>query len=600
MNIRKTKPLANLFFGLSTIFYLHTGVAQEQASLFLFGQELEVCSSENTQFCAKSKITKGFDESAKLGPIYAITDEAISRLSDINWTEQPELKAQTIALLKAIKPEINDKQLSERDFVRILRRSSFSYGDEIFKGRDVWSGLFEFEKNNLFDLLEQKQSNRSAKRLKTEVDLASTENETAMLAYQAFYQQAKQVAGSKRKPRVAFVTGGNRDPYQKVDYYYELFNQLGFEAIWLPLDAAMQTVMSVKDYDNNACDSLSQLQVQKLASFRRDILYPDLFNQQLTLCKKKEGLINELKRADAIYIADGSPLLTSHAFYTPTGEPSVELLKIKEMLANNQLIVGVEGQTVNMLASQNVILSGEGVQTFVEPTTAIFNASEACNLGVDCISLEAERTLTYLNQGILDLFPYGILDNQITSLARETRLLKTAYATKTRFAFGLEKQTAVSIAIEHSEKGDSLNLEVIGRGGIWVFDTKNGNLQTGSMASDEFVSHYFTHQDKFMFRNNAVSHDIASWKVATRLNSANPTVTSAQPFARNNFYKFNQMLCNTGASSAQANGQLQEINYTLQLVKDASSTARQGALLLDGRSETVCSFSGVSNKILVN
>ena len=187
MNTRKTKPFAHLFFCLSTIVYSHTAVAQEHASLFLFSQQLEVCSSENTQFCSKLKTDKGFDESAKLGPIYAITDEAITRLTEISWTEQPELKAQTIALLKTIKPEVNDKQLSERDFVRVLRRSSFIYGDETFKGGDVWSGLFEFEKNNLFDLLEQKQSNRSAKRLKTDVDLAATENESALLAYQMFY-----------------------------------------------------------------------------------------------------------------------------------------------------------------------------------------------------------------------------------------------------------------------------------------------------------------------------------------------------------------------------------------------------------------------------
>lgn len=599
MNIRHTKSLASLLLGMAALLNAGQSIAQEQANLFLFGQELEVCSSDMDRYCSPAKKQTGFDESAKLGPIFQVTDEAITRLSDFNWTEQPELRAQVIAMLQSLKPQIEASQLSEREFVRLIRRSTFTHQDKTIKGRDVWSGLFEFERNNLFDLLEQKQATRAGKRLKTQVDLMATDNESALLAYQAFYERADQVAGKKRKPRVALLTGVSRDPYQKVDYYTGLFEQLGFEVIWLPLDGAMQTALSVKEYDAEACSKLAQFQIQKLGSFRRNVLYPDLFKLQEAACRKDESILDSIKRADAIYIADGSNLLASHALNKPTGEPSPELLKIKEMLGNKQLIIAVEGQSINSLASRNTILSGEGAQVMIEPSNVYLSANEVCNLGVDCISTEAERELNYLSEGVLGLFPYGLIDTQLSSLARQTRLLKVAYDTQTQMSFGLDRKTALAISIEESDKGDSVTFDVIGSGGFWIFDIQDGKLSS-NMATGEYISHYFTHQDKVVYRNASVAPDFAPWKIATRLNSSNPTVTSSQPFGRYNYFKFSQMLCNTGASSAIAIGQLQEINYTLQLVKSASSAARQGVILLDGDKESRCSFSGVTNQILIN
>ena len=103
MNIRNTKSLASLLFGMAALLNAGQSIAQEQANLFLFGQELEVCSSDMDRYCSPAKKQTGFDESAKLGPIFQVTDEAITRLSDFNWTEQPELRAQVIAMLQSLK-----------------------------------------------------------------------------------------------------------------------------------------------------------------------------------------------------------------------------------------------------------------------------------------------------------------------------------------------------------------------------------------------------------------------------------------------------------------------------------------------------------------
>lgn len=600
MNLFKTK--ISVLGGLFLLANLNVASAATP-DLFLFGQNLSFCSSENLQHCSKDKKADGFSENAKQPAIYTITEQALERLNEVPWTDQPELKQQTIALFKVLKPQLDDKQLSERLFVRMLRRQNFSYLNEDLKGRDVWSNLFEFEKQNLFDLLEQKQSTKSGKRLNTAVDIKSTNNQSAILAYKAFYKAASAVSGKKRKPRIAFITGNDRDPYKNVDYFQNLFEQLGFEADWLAIDSAMQTALVAKQYDLTSCDSLEEFQIKKLASYRRKVLYPDLFKQQVSQCKKKDAFIDTLKKSDALFIADGSPLLAFHSFYLPTGGKSELLKKVEEMLMQKQIILGFEGSSIHGLSNKSTIFSGDGLQVMLTPSTVMSSGNEACNLGLDCIALESEKNLGYLNSTVFNMFPWGVFDTQTSSLARQPRLIKTAIETDNRFAFGLDKGTSVAISRSKNENGETVKFDVLGKGGFWIFDTqKEGrqiNLQASSIEMEEFTSYYLTHQDSITLRNGALSVDFASWKFTNTTNAQTPTVTSSQPFARYNFYKLNNMLCNTGAMQAKGTGAIQGVDYSLLLKRDASSTARKGIVSLDSKNLNTCSFASISSQIKI-
>jgi len=600
MDLFKTK--ISFFVSLFLLTNFNVAIAATP-DLFLFGQGLSFCSSENLQQCSKDKKVTGFEDKAKKTAIYSVTDQALERLDEVSWTDQPELKQQTIALLKILKPKLDEKQFSERLFVRMLRRQNFSYLNEDLKGRDVWSNLFEFEKQNLFDLLEQKQSSKSGKRLNTSVDIKSTNNQSSILAYKAFYKAAAVISGNKRKPRIAFITGNDRDPYKKVDYFQDLFEQLGFEANWLPIDSAMQTALVAKEYDLTSCDSLEDFQIKKLASYRRKVLYPDLYKLQVSQCKKKDALINILKKSDALFIADGSPLLAFHSFYLPTGDKSELLQKFEEMLMQKQIILGLEGSSIQGISNKSTIFSGDGLQVMLTPSTIMSSGNEACNLGLDCIALESERNLGYINSTLFNMFPWGVFDTQTSSLARQPRLIKTAVETNNRFAFGLDKSTSVAISTSKNENGDTIEFNVLGKGGFWVFDTqKNGkqlSLQASSIEMEEFTSYYLTHQDSMTLRNGVISVDFASWKFTNTTNIQTPTVTSSQPFARYNFYKLNKMLCNTGAAQAKGTGDIQGVDYTLLLKRDASSTARKGIISLDSKNLNTCSFSGISSQIKI-
>ncbi|WP_372766984.1 hypothetical protein [Pseudoalteromonas sp.] len=590
---KNVKNLVNTVLATSLVVFAPFSISSA-STLILLSDDLTVCSSESQRFCSDEG-KKSFSEDVKQKAIFDITDEALVRVSQYPWTEQEELKKQVTDILKAVKPKFENVKLTERQFVRALRGVSTKTGEESVSGRDIWQSLYEFEKRNLFDLLEQKQLESRNNRLKTQVNFAETTNIEASLAYQNLFDLSAEIAGNKRKPRIAVITGTNRDPYAKVDYYLNLFEQVGFEAVWLPLDAAMQTAITAKEYEKTACDSLQDFQIKRLASFRREVLYPDLFQQQVSECKKSEPLIDTIKRMDAIYIADGSPLLSYHAFYTPTGSKSAALDKIVDMYKNNEVLIAVEGGSINAITSDSKPLSIlTGVVNEINTTEPISFASgnDACSLGADCIALESEREFTVVESAILPFLPSGIIDTQVSERGKQLRGIHAALFSSNQHLFGLDNKTSVVM----QRKGIHTEVEVLGSGGLWLFEITKENNKEGVR---EFTSHYFTHGDQISLRNGNVSVEFPSWKYATQLNGTQPQVTSAQALARDNFYKLNEMMCKTGAKQALGNDTVNDLDVNISISQNSSALARLGVVKVRGGEFQVCSLSQVANKLTV-
>ena len=591
---KNVKNLVNSVLATSLVAFAPLTSASA-STLVLLSDDLIVCSSENKRYCSEDG-KNSFSDDVKQKVIFDITDEALVRVSEYPWTEQEELKKQVADILKAVKPKFENAKLTERQFVRALRGVSVNTFEGTVSGRDVWQSLYEFEKRNLFDLLEQKQVEGRNNRLKTQVNLAQNTNVEADLAYQKLFELSSEIAGNKRKPRIAVITGTNRDPYAKVDYYLNLFEQVGFDATWLPLDAAMQTAITAKDYEKTACDSLEDFQVKRLASFRREVLYPDLFQQQVSECKKSEPLIGTIKRMDAIYIADGSPLLSYHAFYTPTGSQSAALNKILDMYQNNEVLVAIEGGSVNAVTSDAKplsILTGVVNEVNTIEPVSFASGNDACSLGADCIALESEREFTVVESAILPFLPEGIIDTQVSQGGKQLRGIHAALFSANTRLFGLDNKTSVVM----QNKETHFEIEVIGSGGLWLFDVTKQKNQAGVR---EFTSHYFTHGDTVSLRNGSVSVEFPSWKYATQLTGSQPQVTSAQAFARNNFYKLNEMMCKTGAKQALGNDKVNEQEVSIAISQNSSALARLGVVKARGSEFQVCSLSQVANKLTVS
>ncbi|MEO2281802.1 hypothetical protein [Pseudoalteromonas pernae] len=566
--------------------------------LLLMADDLQVCSSEHLKFCNTQSRESLNKDAYKQQPIFKITDEGLDRIRDMAWTEQPEIRTQAAEILKKARSHFGDDAFGQTEFERYLRRSDFTLSNSDETAREFWFSLFEFEQQNFFDLLEQKQAN-SKRRLTARVDFEGTRDWVTKDAFKELFKNAQGIADSKRKPRIAFVTGGSRDPYRDVDYYQALFEQLGFEAHWLPIDGAMQTLIGAKD--PALCDDLAQYQVSRLASFRRDSLYPDLYEKQQKLCRDPEQLFDLLRRSDALFIADSSPLLLYHAFYEGVNKPSELLEKIKDMVAKEQIFVAAQGESVNALVGGQrnaTILSGEGVQVLAENPIIYANGFEACRLGVDCISVATSRELSYIQSGVLGLFPWGTLDTQVARYGKQPRLIKAGVESSSSLIFGLDSNS-YAIVNNLDKQTDDIELQVFGEGGMWIGDLRQSN-DSMSVASQfgPFDSYFLTHEDSINLRGGILNVDLAAWKQAVNTTTVGPLVNSSTPFSRSNYHKLGQMQCNTGAATAGGTSDIDTQSYELTLNASGASNMRKGVLVKGGKRMGVCSFARISTQIL--
>ena len=595
-----TSPMKSILKKAATVAMLSSCsvAAFAKPQLMLFADDLQVCSSERLRYCNSESRESLSKDTYKQQPIYQITEEGLGRIADMAWTEQPDIRAQAVELLNAAKKHFNDEAFGQREFERYLRRSDFTLTGSDISAREFWFNLFDFEQRNFFDLLEQKQANGKRRR-QGEVDVQGTRNWVTKEAFAQLLSDAQKIADAKRKPRVAFITGGSRDPYRDVDYYQSLFEQLGFEAHWLAIDGAMQTVMSARD--TKLCDSLADYQVSKLASFRRDVLYPDLYQKQQKLCRDPEKLYNLLRKSDAVFIADSSPLLLYHAFYKNANQPSELLTKIQDMVAKGQLMVAAQGDAVHALVggkNNATVLSGDGVQVLTGRPTVYSNGFEACRLGVDCISVVNSRELSYMQSGVLGLFNWGTLDTKVAKYGNQPRLIKTGFDNSSNLIFGLDSDSYARISSE-SDDGEYMQMQVFGEGGLWLGDLRQSNdSMATAMQFGPFDSYFLTHEDKIMLRNDMINVELAPWKQAINTTTAGPLVNSSTPFSRSNYHKLGQMQCNTGAATASGSTDIDSQRFELTLKASGATNMRKGVLAKGGKRIGVCSFARISTQIL--
>ncbi|WP_105258562.1 hypothetical protein [Pseudoalteromonas sp. T1lg88] len=573
--------------------------AQAAPQLLLMADDLQVCSSERLQYCNSESRERLNKNSYKQQPVFKITDEGLERIVNMAWTEQSNIRNQAVEILTKARQHFADDVFSQQEFERYLRRSDFKLSNSETTAREFWFNLFGFEQQNFFDLLEQKQGN-SKRRLKPQVDINGTRDWVTKDAFATLFSAAQGIAEAKRKPRIAFVTGGSRDPYRDVEYYQTLFEQLGFEAHWLAIDGAMQALNNTND--SAQCANLAEYQVSRLASFRRDVLYPQLYQKQQKLCRDPEQLYDLLRRSDALFIADSSPLLLYHAFYKNANQPSELLKKIQEMTAKGQLLVAAQGESVNAMVggSNNVtILSGEGVQVLTEQPIIYGNGFEACRLGVDCISVTNNRELSYLQSGVLDLFPWGTLDTQVARHGKQPRLIKAGVQNSSSMIFGLDSNSYVTVERVVDGDTDDIEVQVFGEGGLWLGDLRQSqDSMSGAMQYGPFDSYFLTHEDKISMRGGVVNVELASWKQAVNTTSAGPLVNTSTPFSRANYHKLGQMQCNTGAATAGGSSDIDSQSYELILNASGASNMRKGVLVKGGKRMGVCSFARISTQIL--
>lgn len=571
----------------------------ERYDLMLMGGGLSICSSMQPQHCR----TPLPADAAKSSHRYVVSTEAIQRIAQSTlWSEPRQLlRSQLVLLLRQLQ-QAAPGELNESDLLSALRAQSFTpvAAGQATTGAAVVAELTDAEFDFILDQLEVLQLNAdSGQRLTERVYPALSKDPFSLELYQEFIRQAAKRKKAS-KPKVLLLAASGRDPFAAVDFYLDLFRQLGADASWLPLNAAYQASLQPA----NGCANFSQQLARLHGSYQRSAVYPDLMAQQLAFCQQGEAAALALiRQADGIFINGGNQSLTYLALKTPTGEDSAALALIRQQISAGQLIMaGSSAGTAvqaggSYLGQPTVMISnGQSETALLQGAVAAPAPLPGCSRNQSCGAGLSERSLTYQVQGGLGLFPWGVLDTHFSERGREGRLLTLVAATGARFGFGIDEATALLVRSDQAQQGQ---FRVLGREGVYVAERGvDSAFQAGKFL--KMQSHYFGREDEFSLSQTGLTARPANWKqpllpAAGHLSQPDmkPAVLSRNVLATDQYRQLASQLCQSQAAKLQQQLQLESGLWQLTLLPDVKTSSRAGQYQQNGQHKVYCSYQNM-------
>lgn len=499
------------------IFGENSGITKDSYSLMLVGGGLSTCSSYSQKNC----LNNNFSEQNKQQALYQITENALqSLLNSTPFSQQPEeYRADFSRVIKNIYAKQQNKSLTSSDLRNAFARVNYSNLNGSLFYQEIPDKLYYA----MLDLFEVRQLDDTGNRKAEVIDLAQNKNPHSTAVYQRFVEMARaRLDNQDRKPRVAVITASSRDPFEVADFYQSVFKQAGAEVIWLPLDKSYQQARALEEKGFAGCEKLAELRAAN-GSFNREAIYPNRTALQKTVCQDPQQLYQQITRVQGIFFNGGDQSLTLAALLNEDGTDSKELQLIKQQMAAGKLVIGGTSagtavQSGGVFANRPVpmISNGTSVAAFARGPFATPPPGTRCTGDNQCGNGLLGSDLTYRAEGGSGLFRLGILDTHFSERDREARLALLSTYTGTRFGFGVDEATALLV----NTTGAKTQMEVIGRGGVYITDSQSGiyKLQ-GNKRQLVASSHYLNHGDKFSFdkQNNQLSFELAGSPVTDRI-----------------------------------------------------------------------------------
>lgn len=567
--------------------------------LMLMGGGLSICSSMQPQHCR----TPLPADAGKSSNLFVVSSEAILRIEQSTlWSKHRQLqRAQLVQLLRQLQQSAKG-ELTGNDLLSALRAQSFTpmAAEQATTGAALVSELTDAEFDLLLDQLEVVQlSADSGQRLTERVYPALSQDPFSLELYDEFIQQAAR-RKKAAKPKVLLLAASGRDPFAAVDFYLDLFRQLGADASWLPLNAAYQASLAqangCADFDRN----LAGLQ----GSYQRSAVYPDLMAQQLTFCQQgEEAALSLIRQADGIFINGGNQSLTYLALKTPTGQDSAALRLIRQQIKAGQLIMagssaGTAVQAGGSYLQQATVMisNGQSETAFLQGAVAAPAPLPGCRFAQSCGPGLSERSLTYQAQGGLGLFPWGVLDTHFSERGREGRLLALVAQTGARFGFGIDEATAL---LARSDQAQQVHFRVLGREGVYVAErAADSHFQPGKLL--KMQSHYFSREDEFSLSQAGLKAQPAAWKqpllpAAGQFSQPDlkPASIQSDALTTDSYRQLASQLCQSQAAKLQQQIQTESGPWLLTLQRDAKTSSRAGQYQQNGQHKVYCSYQNM-------
>ncbi len=218
------------------------------------------------------------------------------------------------------------------------------------------------------------------------------------------------------------------------------------------------------------------------------------------------GVIAQLNGMTGFFFGGGdqSRLITCFLLSNRSNSPAMAAIRTK--FANGAVVAGSSAGTA-IMAQAPMITGGESYD-------ALRYGAYTSVRGDD---------LSYDAQGGFGFFTYGLIDTHFSERGRQGRLVRLASDRAKTMAYGVDENTALVVTNEDTA---SANMEVLGQGGVSIFDLGAATVGTGTYWSISNVKEtYLTVGDTFNPATKAAT--IASTKTALVGREAYSTAMSA-------------------------------------------------------------------------
>lgn len=434
-----------------------TGAVQAQESdnnhlnLMLLGSAPQVCSSINQEACTD----KDWIQASEMRTTRLFNLSDVRRREAMRqglWPrEREEVREAVIEALEQLADHFGYGVVSEQRLVDRLRSRAHL---------QLLAELTEDEYFRILDGLEMP----TVDDLQEVAHIGYTAGTGGQLI-QRFVNETAHLAESET-PVVYVVTAGQRDPLGSYANQAAILRAAGAEPKWLPIDA---TVLQAQASNN--CESLDSLRRDATGAYDRARVHPGLDAQQRTFCEDADAWQEALNDADGIYFTDGNQSLLRGAFFAAEGELTPLLSALQRKVYNGELMVAAAGNAAIAMSSGTMLTNGTSREALSEGALSRPAPTVGCERDNSCPRGVSANSLTYHAMGGLGLYPYGLVDVEVSERGRQGRMLRLAADTATPMALGIDRDTAILVNPPHGV------FEVIGDAGVLIAERVTGNEQ---------------------------------------------------------------------------------------------------------------------------
>ena len=445
-----------VFMGVGGVASASIPASPPTRSLLLAGGALAVCSDLSPRACATAP------SDATRGPArFRVDDAGIARALDpALWSlpgapSRDDVGAMLAQARRALGGDVTaaaavDAARIESVFAEACLAEPCAETDP----RRPWSVLLDAERAAVLAALEVPQRGADGERPRERALPARSRVRGGVEVLRAFVAEAQ--ARTTGRPKIAVVTASGFDPMDAVDFYIDVFRELGADAVWWPVDAAAAAAR----FERGDCAALPRLRLERLRLTNREAVYPDLADYQRAHCASQPALMMQVQ---GVFFAGGDQWRHRQAFVRADGSPNDWLLELRQAHAEGRVVVG--GTSAGAAVQSGSWMLGNGdVEAAVSRAARVAPPPEpGCTRGGRCGGV-AEDALTLWPAGGLRLAEGAIVDTHFSERARELRLLMAMQAADARWGYGADETSALLVR----EQGDRREIRALGESGGWV------------------------------------------------------------------------------------------------------------------------------------